>query len=575
MSDAFSGLVQDFYRARFRADLEQALARLSGKPVDLLDYEDVRQKLRAVLTPQRVLKDIPIAAIVGSVGRPSEFTRGFLPGPEINPQRWARLKAAALDLEGLPPIEAYQIGEAYFVLDGHHRVSVARDLGATHIEGYVTEVAARVALNPGDDLAQVIQKAAHVEFMERTALDALRPGAHLEASSPQAYALLERHIDLHRYVMGLEQKRGIAYHEAVTDWYDQVYLPVVQVIREQHGLEDFPGRTETDLYLAVSGYRALTEEVLDWEFEGVPAAAAHPAGQQDVLRRLTGRILRREREAAAVRPGEWRRDMVLNREQALESESFRLFTSLMVPVNGEERSWGAVEQALLIAGRERGRLLGLFVAADEAGRDGELARGIEAQFQQRCQEAGVLGRLAVAVGDVAPAICDRSQWVDITVVSLAHPPPSTALARLGSGFRSLLLGCRSPLLAVPARGVRGLERALLAYNGSPQAGEALFVAAYLARRQGMALSVVSVGPEDEVERNLGKAEAYLAGSGVKAAYRTAPGPVAPAVMAVATAFDAHVIVMGGYSRRGVSEIMRGSAVDEVLRTAGRPVLVCP
>ena len=121
----------------------------------------------------------------------------------------------------------------------------------------------------------------------------MRPEADLTASSPEAYALLERHIDLHRYVMSLEQKRGIAYHEAVTDWYDQVYSPVVQVIREQRGLEDFPGRTETDLYLAVSGYRVLTEEVLDWEFEGGAAAP----GQQDVLRRLTDRILRREREA--------------------------------------------------------------------------------------------------------------------------------------------------------------------------------------------------------------------------------------------------------------------------------------
>ena len=185
----------------------------------------------------------------------------------------------------------------------------------------------------------------------------------------------------------------------------------------------------------------------------------------------------------------------------------------------------------------------------------------------------MLGRLAVAVGEVAPTICDRSQWVDMTVVTLAHPPPSTALARLGSGFRSLLHGCRSPLLAVPAHGVRGLERALLAYNGSPQADEALFVAAYLARRQGMALSVVSVGTD--VERNLVKAETYLEGRGVKATYRAESGPAAAAVVGVATAFDAHVIVLGGYSRRGVSEIMRGSAVDEVLRTVGRPVLVCP
>lgn len=580
MSPDRYAMVQDFYRARFRADLEQSLARLNGKPIDLLDYEQVRQMLRAVATSRRVLKDIPIASIVGSVGRPEGFNRGFLPRGEISAERWARVKAAALDLEGLPPIEAYQIGDAYFVLDGNHRVSVARDLGATHIEGYVTEVAARVNLNADDDLEQVIRKAAYIEFVERNELDRLRPDANLIASSPDAYALLERHIDLHRYVMGIEQRRGISRNEALIDWHDQVYSPVVQVIREQGALEDFPGQTEADLYLAVSGYRALTEEVLDWEFEGAGAATSEDAGPQETLRTLTDRILRREREAArsaanTVRPGEWRRDAIVNREQALASENFRLFTSLMVPVNGEERSWGALEQALLIAKRERGRLLGLFVAADEAGRESELARRVEAGFQRRCDEAGVPGRLAVAVGEVSRTICDRSQWADITVLSLAHPPPSGAFARLSSGFRSLLLGCRCPLLAVPARGVRAMERALLAYNGSAQADEALFVAAYLARRQDMTLAVVSVGQGDEIDANLAAAEEYLAARGVKAAYEARSGPAAEGVNEAAAAFNAHVILMGGYSRRGVSEIMRGSTVDEVLRTAGWPVLICP
>lgn len=574
-SDAHS-LVQDFYRARFRADLEQSLARLSGKPIDLLAYEQVRQMLRAVATSRRVLKDIPIAAIVGSVGRSDGFNRGFLPRGEISAERWTRVKAAVLDQEGLPPIEAYQIGDAYFVLDGNHRVSVARDLGATHIEGYVTEVAARVGLCPDDDLEEIMRKAAYVAFVERNELDRLRPEANLIASSPEAYALLERHIDLHRYVMSIEQKRDIAYDEALIDWYDQIYSPVVQVIREQAALDDFPDQTETDLYLAVSGYRALTEEVLDWEFEADEQAIQPPAESQEALRGLTDRVLRREREAArAMRPGEWRRDVFVNREQALASENFRLFTSLLVPLNGEERSWSALEQALLIARRERGRLLGLFVVADKLERENNLARRVESEFQRRCHEAGVLGRLAVVVGEVAHTICARSQWADMTVVSLAHPPPSQTLARLSSGFRSLLLSCKSPLLAVPTRGVRALERALLAYNGSPQADEALFVAAYLVRRQGIALSVVSVGPGDDIDKNLAKAKTYLAAHGVKATYRAESGPSAATIVAVAGAHDAHVIVMGGYGRRGVSEIMHGSTVDEVLRTAGRPTLICP
>jgi hypothetical protein len=77
---------------------------------------------------------------VGSVGRYDDFTRSFLPRRDSDAGRWARVKAATLDLTGLPPIEVYQIGQAYFVLDGNHRVSVARQLGAPTIQAYVTEV---------------------------------------------------------------------------------------------------------------------------------------------------------------------------------------------------------------------------------------------------------------------------------------------------------------------------------------------------------------------------------------------------------------------------------------------------
>ena len=60
----------------------------------------------------------------------------------------ATVKLAMTDLAGLPPIEVYQIDQAYFVIDGNHRVSVARQLGATHIQAYVTEVQTAVPLSP-------------------------------------------------------------------------------------------------------------------------------------------------------------------------------------------------------------------------------------------------------------------------------------------------------------------------------------------------------------------------------------------------------------------------------------------
>ena len=87
-------------------------------------------------------------AIVGSVGRYADFTRSFLPRRESSARRWAAVRTALPDVAAFPPITVYQVGEAYFVLDGNHRVSVARQAGATHIPAYVTEIETPVPLTP-------------------------------------------------------------------------------------------------------------------------------------------------------------------------------------------------------------------------------------------------------------------------------------------------------------------------------------------------------------------------------------------------------------------------------------------
>jgi hypothetical protein len=85
------------------------------------------------------LHEIPLNEIVGSLGRHTDFNRQFLPRKDSQAGRWARVRMA-YDHSGLPPIEVYKLGEIYFVADGHHRVSVARQLGARYIEAYVIEI---------------------------------------------------------------------------------------------------------------------------------------------------------------------------------------------------------------------------------------------------------------------------------------------------------------------------------------------------------------------------------------------------------------------------------------------------
>src|SRR3989304_4850017 len=103
-----------------RAAIEEILARLRGTSADLLSFEEVRDKLGGVGQRPRGLQDIPLDSIVGSVGRYSEFTRSFLPRTDSDEQRWAAVRTGGESLAGLPPIEVYKLGEAYFVQDGAH-----------------------------------------------------------------------------------------------------------------------------------------------------------------------------------------------------------------------------------------------------------------------------------------------------------------------------------------------------------------------------------------------------------------------------------------------------------------------
>jgi nucleotide-binding universal stress UspA family protein len=478
-------------------------------------------------------------------------------------------------LIGLPAIDVYQIGEVYFVLDGNHRVSVARQLGATHIQAYVTEVRTRVPLSPDVQPDDLILKAEYADFLEHTCLDEIRPEADLSVTAPGRYRVLEEHIEVHRYFMGLEQERDIPYKEAVGHWYDEVYLPVVQVIHERGILRDFPGRTETDLYLWLSEHRAELEQALGWEIEP-EAAAADLAAQfsprpQRVVARVGEKILDAvtpDEFEAGPPPGQWRG------EQLEACQYDRLFADILVPVSGHETGWHALGQAMEVARREGARLRGLHVVPSEVQRDSEGALAVQAEFNRRCEVAGIPGELAIEVGGVARKICERVRWTDLAVVHLAHPPASQPVARLSSGFRTLIRRCPRPVLAVP-RASSHLSRALLAYDGSPKADEALFVATYLSCRWDIALVVVTVIETGRTTmETLAQAQKYLETHGVRATFVKESGSVAEAILKTAEEHESDLIIMGGYGLSPVLEVVLGSGVDQVLRTSRQPMLIC-
>ncbi|MDR9391324.1 MAG: hypothetical protein RI554_04770, partial [Trueperaceae bacterium] len=367
MSDArrsgqAAAAAEDFERARRRGAVRRAAATLANRDAALLPYEEVRTHLRAIESAERHLEDIPLDAIVGSVGRYNDFTREFLPRRAAGRDRWVGVKLAMTGLEGVPPIEAYRVGDAYFVRDGNHRVSVARELGAPTIQGYVTPVHVRVPYGPDDDPETLILKAGHTTFLERTRLDALRPGSDLAASEAGAYATLLEHVSVHRYYMGIDEDREVGWEEAVAHWYDAVYLPVVQEIRASGILSAFPGRTETDLYLWLADHRAHLQDRLGWDLPseqvvqglaGSPLEA--PADRDAWLGRWAEEVgatvdAAPDRSAGAGAPA----------PAALPTRS-RLADDLLVAFDLGDPGLTALRQTLVLAEKEHARVYGLRV----------------------------------------------------------------------------------------------------------------------------------------------------------------------------------------------------------------------
>jgi nucleotide-binding universal stress UspA family protein len=566
--------IDDFHKARSLAALKEILARFTGQPTQLLSYDEVREKLKVQGGAERGLQDIPINKIVGSVGRYNDFTREFLPRSGVDEQRWARVLAAASDLAGLPPIEVYKIGDAYFVKDGNHRVSVARQLGATHIQAYVTEIRTRVSISSDITLDELILKAEYADFLELTHLDELRPQADLTVTVPGQYQVLAEHIAVHHYFMGIDLQRDIPSDEAVIDWYENVYMPVVQIIQEKGILRYFPGRTETDLYLWIAQHRAEIEEDLGWNINPVKAAIdlvqRFSPQPEIVVNRLGEKFLDTfslEGLESGPTPGEWRKDRLKIQDEE------RLFHEILVPVNGQDQGWYALEYAIIIARRENAHLHGLHVLPTEEEKEDPNALSVRETFNQRCRDAGVDCELVFAVGEVSRMVCNRSRWTDLIVATLSYPPPPNPLFKITSGARDMIQRCPRPILATP-RSNSPLDRALLAYDGSPKSEEALFIATYLAGQWQIPLFVITVlNNGNTSEQILGHARDYIESHQVTATYFLEKGSPANVILKIGENVNSNFYIMGGYGANPVKEIVLGSVVDEVLRLGQKPVLI--
>ncbi|MEQ6903255.1 chromosome partitioning protein ParB [Nocardioides sp. YIM 152588] len=257
----------DFLRARRQASLSALAHRLRGDADDsgeTLSFSEVVEALGRRGARHVGLREIPLDAIVGSVDKVRDFDRRFRPTSNRSRERWERMALKARTGTSFPPIDVYQLGDLYFVRDGHHRVSVARALGGAAIEADVTEVQTVISTEGIGGKRDLDGKNWGLRFLQRVPLTGRRR-AEINCSDPTDYHRLAEMIEA--WACRLMHREG-AYFDKPTmarRWFDEEYTQVLELVDEAgvRGSDE----TGADAYIRVSHerYRLIREH--EWSRE--------------------------------------------------------------------------------------------------------------------------------------------------------------------------------------------------------------------------------------------------------------------------------------------------------------------
>ena len=244
----------EFNNARIKAVRDAVFSILNPEKKEMLSFYDIKSLIKPDAEFYKGVQSIPLDAIAGSEGRYNDFTRAFLPKREHLRKRWRSVNIAALEDVYLPPIKVFKIGGTYFVRDGNHRVSVARQRGQVDIDAEVTEITAKIPINPDITISELRKMVIEFELnriKERTSLEEWVEFEKIKFTAPGRYEELLRHIMGHQeYLNNLSDNRSTL-EQAAHSWFITIYLPIIEIILSENLMERFPDRTEADLYIWV------------------------------------------------------------------------------------------------------------------------------------------------------------------------------------------------------------------------------------------------------------------------------------------------------------------------------------
>ncbi len=184
---------------------------------------------------------VPLSQIVGSVGRYHDFDSQFKLKDHVPPDRLISVKKAMREGKSLPPVKLYKIKDEYYVLDGNHRISAAKEFGRSDIMAKIVEFI------PSSNTLENIIYREKSEFMQQTGLP-----HNIGISEVGQFPYLLEQVEAHRTFLAGNDKPGATLKQAAADWYATIYQPMVGIIQKGNLLPSFPGRTLDDLYAYIS-----------------------------------------------------------------------------------------------------------------------------------------------------------------------------------------------------------------------------------------------------------------------------------------------------------------------------------
>ncbi|MET9328913.1 ParB N-terminal domain-containing protein [Tsukamurella sp. NPDC003166] len=252
----------DFERSRRRANIARLAAWVRGQPGDVnevLPYDEVVSALGLVTERNLGLQVVPVAAIVGSVDRTRDFDRHFRPRSPALRARWQRLAAAQRRGEAMPPIEVRKVGEMYFVVDGHHRVSIAFARGFATIDAYVTEVVTRVGAGGIAVRSDLLLKDHRRLFLERVPL-AGAARERIRFTNAWDYSVLAESVEAWGFRLIQDAGEYLPRADIARRWFDEEFAPVIELARAA-GIMESSTDAEVYLFVACERYRLVRKHV--------------------------------------------------------------------------------------------------------------------------------------------------------------------------------------------------------------------------------------------------------------------------------------------------------------------------